>query len=432
MALPRAALPPQIPLVETDSGQELQLGPPALPTQSLVDSIDAQGEIAEGDVDEDQQDLDALKTPRIHPGGGTGGEVLKLIYSPKTTSSNARPAASSRTASPGTALGGVGVAVSPTSTSESEDDGDDDDEDWSDETSEEEGAGYDEEEGETDEYDEDEDEDESFREQDYEVDVGPLKDKIAAEGGGEVRMRAKHSGGDQWASELVSRDEPQVVTTNNGGSVPLEPYNHQVGGHSHIFKFSKKAVAKVSSKVPCSDVTTYAEFALFGSHSLSPHVRTSFTRLLSVTRPDYSLSSPNTLAYSMLPIDVFAALVILLVHPSRIATTIHPAWDLSNVEFFETSLAPRSSWTKRTRSLKLSLTATDISYLMAWSTTPKVCVGVDEPETKSAERVLEVIRRRQIQIQRKNLALELAVSCQVPILPLRPIRSAGAWVLEAR
>ncbi|KAM0750588.1 SAICAR synthase-like protein [Meredithblackwellia eburnea MCA 4105] len=28
------------------------------------------------------------------------------------------------------------------------------------------------------------------------------------------------------------------------GTVPLEPYNHQVGGHSHIFRFSKKAVCK--------------------------------------------------------------------------------------------------------------------------------------------------------------------------------------------
>ena len=27
--------------------------------------------------------------------------------------------------------------------------------------------------------------------------------------------------------------------------VPLERFNHQVGGHSHIFRFSKKAVCKV-------------------------------------------------------------------------------------------------------------------------------------------------------------------------------------------
>lgn len=39
------------------------------------------------------------------------------------------------------------------------------------------------------------------------------------------------------------------VAANQRGrtsAVPLEPYSHQVGGHSHIFRFSKRAVCKVS------------------------------------------------------------------------------------------------------------------------------------------------------------------------------------------
>lgn len=32
-------------------------------------------------------------------------------------------------------------------------------------------------------------------------------------------------------------------------AVPLEPYSHQVGGHSHIFRFSKRAVCKVSRRL---------------------------------------------------------------------------------------------------------------------------------------------------------------------------------------
>ena len=41
------------------------------------------------------------------------------------------------------------------------------------------------------------------------------------------------------------------VAANQRGrtsAVPLEPYSHQVGGHSHIFRFSKRAVCKVSLK----------------------------------------------------------------------------------------------------------------------------------------------------------------------------------------
>lgn len=35
-------------------------------------------------------------------------------------------------------------------------------------------------------------------------------------------------------------------------AVPLEPYSHQVGGHSHIFRFSKRAVCKVSNTGLCT------------------------------------------------------------------------------------------------------------------------------------------------------------------------------------
>jgi hypothetical protein len=40
-------------------------------------------------------------------------------------------------------------------------------------------------------------------------------------------------------------------------SVPLQPYNNQVGGHNHIFRFSRRAVCKVSTNcraLPSSDI----------------------------------------------------------------------------------------------------------------------------------------------------------------------------------
>lgn len=45
----------------------------------------------------------------------------------------------------------------------------------------------------------------------------------------------------------VGPDESEASGMRRSVTVPLEPFDHQVGGHSHIFRFSKKAVCKVSS-----------------------------------------------------------------------------------------------------------------------------------------------------------------------------------------
>ncbi|GAA5888410.1 hypothetical protein JCM5296_000619 [Sporobolomyces johnsonii] len=75
-------------------------------------------------------------------------------------------------------------------------------------------------------------------EEEYEVDVGPLQAKLDRNGGGEVSMRRDHRRADDWRGHLVGSDG------KTSGTVPLEPFRHQVGGHNHIFRFSKKAVCK--------------------------------------------------------------------------------------------------------------------------------------------------------------------------------------------
>lgn len=76
-------------------------------------------------------------------------------------------------------------------------------------------------------------------EQEYEVDMGALQDKLAQGGGGEVSMRRDMGRASDFKSRLVGGDGRTSAT------VPLEPFRHQVGGHNHIFRFSKKAVCKV-------------------------------------------------------------------------------------------------------------------------------------------------------------------------------------------
>ena len=76
-------------------------------------------------------------------------------------------------------------------------------------------------------------------EEEYEVDMGALQDKLAQGGGGEVSMRRDMGRASDFKSRLVGGDGRTSAT------VPLEPFRHQVGGHSHIFRFSKKAVCKV-------------------------------------------------------------------------------------------------------------------------------------------------------------------------------------------
>lgn len=72
--------------------------------------------------------------------------------------------------------------------------------------------------------------------EEYEVDMGPIQNRIDEQGGG---AEASLAGSTDWSSKLVDGQGQAAAT------VPLEPFNHQVGGHSHIFRFSKKAVCKV-------------------------------------------------------------------------------------------------------------------------------------------------------------------------------------------
>lgn len=85
----------------------------------------------------------------------------------------------------------------------------------------------------------DEDEDSGAKEEEYEVDMGALQDKLAQGGGGEVSIRRDENRASDFKSRLVGGDG------RTSSTVPLEPFRHQVGGHSHIFRFSKKAVCKV-------------------------------------------------------------------------------------------------------------------------------------------------------------------------------------------
>ncbi|GAA5977057.1 hypothetical protein JCM10908_004840 [Rhodotorula pacifica] len=74
--------------------------------------------------------------------------------------------------------------------------------------------------------------------EEYEVDMGALRDKLEQGGGGEVSMRRDVRRAGDFKGQLVGGDGRTSAT------VPLEPFRHQVGGHSHIFRFSKKAVCK--------------------------------------------------------------------------------------------------------------------------------------------------------------------------------------------
>ncbi|BGP33664.1 inositol polyphosphate kinase kcs1 [Rhodotorula toruloides] len=76
------------------------------------------------------------------------------------------------------------------------------------------------------------------KEEEYEVDMGALQDKLAQGGGGEVSIRRDENRASDFKSRLVGGDG------RTSSTVPLEPFRHQVGGHSHIFRFSKKAVCK--------------------------------------------------------------------------------------------------------------------------------------------------------------------------------------------
>lgn len=77
-------------------------------------------------------------------------------------------------------------------------------------------------------------------------------------------------------------------------TVPLEPFDHQVGGHSHIFRFSKKAVCKVS-RIFCPSEQSKTDLRIL-FYSLWFGEKTNFTRRSNALVLDCSLSFLNTLA----------------------------------------------------------------------------------------------------------------------------------------
>lgn len=130
----------------------------------------------------------------------------------------------------------------------------------------------------------DEDLDEDGKAYDYQLDVGamPLPSKLAGHqraapetnvDGGLLHHRA------QLSPSLPADDSLRPT-------VPLEPFKNQVGGHSSIYRFSRRAVCKVR---PFSRGTIDA-------HSHSSSERTSSTKLSSANRPICCSSCRSTWA----------------------------------------------------------------------------------------------------------------------------------------
>ena len=124
----------------------------------------------------------------------------------------------------------------------------------------------------------------------YSVNVGSLSDRLN-EGGENVELGVtpKLEGEDLEGG----RDLRRTVT------VPLEPFDHQVGGHSHIFRFSKKAVCKVRSFVP--HLRAQSTDSLWYD-SRSRGGRTNSTKRSNDPVPVYSLSFRNISEFSTSPI----------------------------------------------------------------------------------------------------------------------------------
>lgn len=183
-SLPNAALGVPSPLSALDS-----IGPPALP----------------------------LPTEEVSP--STSPPVVKLLFSPKPPKDAAKSNSPSAFVLPPVEAGGEYEGCGYTDDEcYSETESESEEEDWSGSEGEENGG------------------DEPYTE--YEVDVEPLREKLDERGGGTVSMGDARGDG-SWGSQLVDDEGRSAVT------VPLEPFDHQVGGHSHIFRFSKKAVCKV-------------------------------------------------------------------------------------------------------------------------------------------------------------------------------------------
>ncbi|KAK4047629.1 inositol polyphosphate kinase kcs1 [Microbotryomycetes sp. JL201] len=200
---------------------------PALPeprSESIASDAIVEEHVADSE-DMVVQSSSQMVTPRIAP--ESSPDVVHFIYSPKQSTD------ASKSNSPSAVLSGALDKLSfglqqrfsetesdETASSDTESDEYDTDEDDAD-----------------DDVNEEPEQDKSHFEEEYEVDVGALTEKLRAEGGGTVEMQP-NSHGQEWGSRLLDTDGKPTNT------VPLEPFKHQVGGHNHIFRFSKKAVCK--------------------------------------------------------------------------------------------------------------------------------------------------------------------------------------------
>lgn len=109
------------------------------------------------------------------------------------------------------------------------------------------------------------DEEDGAEDEDFEfsLNVLPLPSQPTSPLGGTAQLQPRPS--NKRGGKLLDK------TGRSAAIVPLEPFDHQVGGHSHIFRFSKKAVCKVccvftrstSYRVAgCSDFISFAWAAI--------------------------------------------------------------------------------------------------------------------------------------------------------------------------
>lgn len=202
---PASPRPPPLPSSAPVSRQQSTSGPVpdlSLPTAALP--------IPEPEPDPEPEDEPSFdpSPPALEPRTSSSPPLLKLVYSSRPPLDAAhRNAPSSRRASSGT---DTATGTSSECTSGSEWSDDDEDEDGDDDGSA-------------------DDDDKAFE---YELDDLPLKDAASMT----LSPAMGPAGG---VGRLLDDDGRRAAT------VPLEPFKHQVGGHSHIFRFSKKAVCKV-------------------------------------------------------------------------------------------------------------------------------------------------------------------------------------------
>ncbi|KAK4698942.1 inositol-hexakisphosphate 5-kinase, partial [Phenoliferia sp. Uapishka_3] len=225
----------QLPIaaISTQSPERSDLGPPALPLPTHTrEESDSREEAETESLEKDGKGGQSFLSERAL---GSSPPLLKLVYStrpPLDAAKNNAPSPRLKLRKEST-HGTTSESETATGTEESSTSSE---EEWSEEED-----GDDDEDGAEDDDDVDEEDrsqplDQAFE---YEVDVLPLQERLSAAGDATASMTLSPSlGTSSGVGRLIDQDGRSAAT------VPLEPYNHQVGGHSHIFRFSKKAVCK--------------------------------------------------------------------------------------------------------------------------------------------------------------------------------------------